>query len=55
MEAKVVMARLLQTFRFTLPSDYRLISVSRGVLQTHDDIPCTLQVIQHNCYSPSVA
>ncbi|XP_064405692.1 cholesterol 24-hydroxylase-like [Halichondria panicea] len=42
MEAKLILARLVQTFRFTLPPDYKLVVVQKTTLQPKDDVPCTV-------------
>ena len=42
METKLILARLVQTFHFTLPPDYKLVAVQRTTLQPKDDVPCTV-------------
>jgi len=42
MEAKVIMSRLLQQFRISLPEGYELRLTSKTTLQTEDNVPCTL-------------
>jgi len=41
MEAKVVLAKLLQMFTISLPENYKLIAVSRTTTQPKDNIPQT--------------
>jgi hypothetical protein len=43
MEAKIVFSRLLQTFKIKIPDGYELVVVQRGIVQTKDDVNCTLQ------------
>ncbi len=40
MEAKMILGRLIQTFKLTLPENYKLVVISRGTLQPKDDVPC---------------
>ncbi len=40
MEAKMILARLIQTFQMTLPENYQLIVANRGTTQPKDDVPC---------------
>lgn len=42
MEAKVIVARLVQTFQFTLPTDYKLVIAQRLTVQPKDNVPCTI-------------
>ena len=42
MEAKLILARLVQSFRFTLPPDYKLVMAQRLTIQPKDDVPCTV-------------
>eukprot|EP00731_Ephydatia_muelleri_P008149 Em0004g487a len=42
MEAKLVLCRLLQTFRLTFPSDYKLSVMERTSRQPRDNMLCTL-------------
>ncbi|XP_064388742.1 cholesterol 24-hydroxylase-like [Halichondria panicea] len=44
MEAKMILARLIQTFKLTLPENYKLVVVSRGTLQPKDDVPCKVEL-----------
>ena len=44
MEAKMILARLIQTFKLTLPPDYKLVVVQRGTLQPKDDVPCAVEL-----------
>ena len=46
MEAKVIMGKLLQNFKFAFPQGCTLIPVTVGVLQPQGDIPCTLRSLQ---------
>ena len=43
MEAKVILSRLLQTFRVSLPPDYKFVVAGRFTLQPKDAVPCTLE------------
>lgn len=43
MEAKIVFSRLLQTFKIKFPDSYELVAVQRGIVQTKDDVNCTLK------------
>lgn len=42
MEAKVIMSRLLQQFRISLPEGYELHVASKATLQPKDNVLCTL-------------
>ena len=42
MEAKVIMSRLLQQFRISLPEGYELRETSNTTLQPKGNVPCTL-------------
>ena len=42
MEEKLILARLIQTFKFVLPADYKLVVAQRLTLQPKDDVPCTV-------------
>ena len=42
MEAKMILARLIQAFKLTFPPDYKLVPVERTTLQPNDSVPCTL-------------
>ena len=42
MEAKIAFSRLFQTYKITLPSNYKLVTVQRVMIQTKDDIECVL-------------
>ena len=42
MEAKLILARLVQTFRFTLPPNYKLVVAQRITTQPKDNVPCTV-------------
>jgi len=42
MEAKVIMSRLLQQFRISLPEGYELRVASKATLQPKDNVLCTL-------------
>ncbi len=42
MEAKVILARLVQTFQFTLPTDYKLVVAQTTTQQPKDNVPCTV-------------
>eukprot|EP00731_Ephydatia_muelleri_P028754 Em0020g398a len=44
-EAKVVLTRLLQTFKVTLPPSYKLVVEQLGTNQPKGDVPCTLQEV----------
>ena len=44
MEAKIVLARLLSTFQFTLPENYELVPVVKFTQQPRGTVPCTLQL-----------
>ena len=50
MEAKIAFSRLLQTYKVMLPSDYRLVTVQRVMVQTKDDILCVLTP-RHKCWT----
>ena len=41
-EAKLILARLFQTFKVALPSDYKVEVIEKGTRQPKGDIPCTL-------------
>lgn len=43
MEAKIVFSRLFQTFKINLPDGYEMVTVQRGLVQTKDDVMCTLE------------
>ena len=43
MEAKVIMSRLLQTFKFALSEDYVLKLVNNITLQPRDGVLCTVE------------
>ena len=40
----MILARLLQTFKLTLPDNYELSMVQRGTLQPKDDVPCKVEL-----------
>ena len=46
-EAKVILARLLQTFKVTLQPSYKLVVVEPAALQPKGGVPCTLEEIAH--------
>lgn len=43
MNAKVLLSRLFQTFKISLPENYELIVVQRATIQPKDDVHCTLE------------
>jgi len=43
MEAKVVLAKLLQMFTISLPDNYKLVAAIRTTTQPKDNVPCTLE------------
>ena len=43
MEAKIIVARLLQSFHINLPEGYKLQFVQRSTHTPKDDVPCTLE------------
>ena len=43
MEAKIIVARLLQSFHINLPEGYKLQFVQRSTHPPQDDVPCTLE------------
>jgi len=43
MEAKVVLAKLLQMFTISLPENYKLVAAARTTTQPKDNVPCTLE------------
>ena len=43
MEAKIVLARLLKRFTFTLPSNYEFVKAARATIQPKDGVMCTVQ------------
>ena len=45
MEAKIILARLLQTFKETLPPSYKVVVEQLGTQQPMGDVPCSLQKI----------
>ena len=47
MEAKILLSRLLQSYKLTLPDDYQLVFVPGALTQTKDDVECTLQIRYH--------
>eukprot|EP00731_Ephydatia_muelleri_P028804 Em0020g448a len=44
-EAKVILARLLQTFKVTLPPSYKLVVEQKTTQQPKGDVPCTLRCV----------
>jgi len=48
MEAKLALARLLQTFNIQFPEDYKIETIARLVLQPRDDIKCTFTTNNEN-------
>eukprot|EP00731_Ephydatia_muelleri_P020161 Em0012g986a len=46
-EAKVILARLLQTFKLTLPPSYKIVLEQHGTQQPKGDVPCFLEEIVH--------
>ncbi|XP_064406607.1 cholesterol 24-hydroxylase-like [Halichondria panicea] len=44
MEAKMILARLIQTYQVTLPSGYQLVRVQRTTMQPQDTVNCTIQL-----------
>ena len=44
MEAKMVLARLVQTYLITLPSDYKLVRIQKTLMQPKGDIKCTIEL-----------
>ena len=40
----MILARLIQTFKLTLPPDYKLVVVQRGTLQAKGDVPCKVEL-----------
>ena len=44
MEAKLVLARLFQSFTITLPDDYEIVPVVRTTMQPQDSVLCKLQL-----------
>ncbi len=44
MEAKMILARLVQTYLVTLPSDYKLVRVQNTSLQPKGGVKCTIQL-----------
>ena len=46
-EAKVILARLLQTFKVTLPPSYKLVVEQLTTQQPKGNVACTLQEIVH--------
>ena len=45
MEIKILLARLLQTFKVTLPPAYKVVVEQLGTQQPKGDVPCYLQEI----------
>ena len=43
MNAKVVLSRLFQSFKLSLPKNYELVVVQRGIIQPKDDVECVLE------------
>jgi len=43
MEAKVVLAKLLQNFTISLPDNYKLVAAARITMEPKDNVPCTLE------------
>ena len=46
-EAKVILARLLQTFKVTLPPSYKLVAEQLATQQPKGNVACTLHEIVH--------
>jgi len=44
MEAKVVLAKLLQNFTISLPENYKLVPADRTTKQPKDNVSCTLEL-----------
>ena len=44
-EAKIVLTRLLQTFKIALPPSYKLVVEQLTTQQPKGDVPCTLQEV----------
>ena len=44
MEAKMILARLTQTFTLSLPPDYELVKIQRATIQPKGTVPCTLKL-----------
>ena len=44
-EAKIILTRLLQTFKVTLPPSYKLVVEQFTTVRPKGDVPCTLQEI----------
>lgn len=43
MESKLLISRLLQTYKVNLPEDYKVIPVAKVSLRPKDGVPCTLE------------
>ncbi len=44
MEAKIALARIIQTFTITFPEDYKIQAIVRVTLQPKDDLKCTISL-----------
>ena len=47
-EARIILARLLQKFQFSLPADFKLEMELQATLQPKGLVPCTLMLIQED-------
>ena len=45
METKIILARLLQTFKVTLPPSYKVVVEQLATQQPKGDVPCSLREI----------
>ena len=43
MVMKITFARLMKTYKMTLPEGYEIVAAQRVITQVKDDIPCVLE------------